>query len=165
MDGVSASRPKRRRIPAICNPIPIIYGVLGAVACQQQPLRAARANLVFGTNEKHIRTKNKVMDKSNNGLGLPSSEILDCARICFSSVRNRGSARTGRRPREYGRFFVRATAQPRDNGGAFWVAAQKRRKFAPPAPVPGSARPVTIRGFQKTDDPTAAAYLSRGEAL
>jgi hypothetical protein len=30
----------------------------------------ARANRVFGTDEKRIRTKNTVMDKSNNGLGL-----------------------------------------------------------------------------------------------
>jgi len=41
------------------------------------------------------------MDKSNDGLGLPLSEILDCARMCFSSVRNRGCARTGRRPRKF----------------------------------------------------------------
>jgi len=41
------------------------------------------------------------MDKSDDGLGLPLSEILDCARKCFSSVHNRGSARTGRRPRKF----------------------------------------------------------------
>ncbi|HEY5291303.1 MAG TPA: hypothetical protein VIJ43_03205 [Burkholderiales bacterium] len=34
-------------------------------------LRAARANHVFGTDEKRIRTKNMVMDKNNYGLGLP----------------------------------------------------------------------------------------------
>jgi hypothetical protein len=37
-------------------------------------LRASRANRVFGTDEKRIRTKNTVMDKSNNGLGLPLSK-------------------------------------------------------------------------------------------
>jgi len=30
----------------------------------------ARANRVFGTDEKRIRTENTVMDKSKNGLGL-----------------------------------------------------------------------------------------------
>jgi hypothetical protein len=33
-------------------------------------LRAARANRVFGTDEKRIRTKNTVMDKSKDGLSL-----------------------------------------------------------------------------------------------
>jgi len=32
-------------------------------------LRALRANPVFGADQKRIRTKNTVMDKSNNGLG------------------------------------------------------------------------------------------------
>jgi hypothetical protein len=62
-------------------------------------LRAPRANLVFGTDEKRIRTKNKVMNKSKGGSGWLFSEILDCARMCFSSVHNRGSARTASRPR------------------------------------------------------------------
>jgi hypothetical protein len=34
------------------------------------PLRAPRANPVFGTDEKRIRTKNTVLGKSNDGLGL-----------------------------------------------------------------------------------------------
>ena len=33
----------------------------------QLPLRAPRANLVFGTDEKRIRTKDKVMNKSSSG--------------------------------------------------------------------------------------------------
>jgi hypothetical protein len=52
-------------------------------------LRAARANPVFGTDEKRIRTKNTVMDKSNYGLELFLYKIADCARICLSSARNR----------------------------------------------------------------------------
>jgi len=44
-------------------------------------LRAPRANHVFGTDEKHIRTKNMVMDKSNHGLGLFLSKIVDWARM------------------------------------------------------------------------------------
>ena len=40
---------------------------LKLVVCQEQPLRALRANLVFGTDEKRIRTKNKVLEKSNTG--------------------------------------------------------------------------------------------------
>ena len=40
-------------------------------------LRAARANRDFGTDEKRIRTKITVMDKSNSGLGLLLSKIAD----------------------------------------------------------------------------------------
>ncbi|OGA31464.1 MAG: hypothetical protein A3G80_11685 [Betaproteobacteria bacterium RIFCSPLOWO2_12_FULL_62_13b] len=36
----------------------------------KRPLRAARANRVFGTDEKRIRTKNSVMDKGHCGFGL-----------------------------------------------------------------------------------------------
>jgi hypothetical protein len=52
-------------------------------------LRAPRANRDFGTDEKRIRTKITVMDKSNNGLGLSLFKIADCVRMCFSSARNR----------------------------------------------------------------------------
>jgi hypothetical protein len=41
------------------------------------------------------------MDKSKGGLGLILFKIADCARMCFSSVRKRRSARTGRRPRKF----------------------------------------------------------------
>jgi len=43
----------------------------------------ARANHVFGTDEKRIRTKNMVIDKSNNALGLFLYKIADCARTAF----------------------------------------------------------------------------------
>jgi hypothetical protein len=43
----------------------------------------ARANRVFRADEKRIRTKNMVMDKSNHGLGLLLSKIADCARTAF----------------------------------------------------------------------------------
>jgi len=33
-------------------------------------LRAARANLAFCTDEKHIRTESKVMDKDKNAFGV-----------------------------------------------------------------------------------------------
>jgi hypothetical protein len=66
----------------------------------RKTLRATRANRVFCTDKKRIRTENAVMVKSNNGLGLFLSKIVDCARTRFSSVRNRRSARTGRRPRK-----------------------------------------------------------------
>jgi len=65
-----------------------------------RPLCAPRANRVFRADEKHIRTENTVMYKKAGQPGLFLSTILDCARIRFSSVRNRGSARTGRRPRK-----------------------------------------------------------------
>jgi hypothetical protein len=84
-------------------------------------LRAARANPVFGTDEKRIRTKNTVMDKSNNGLGLVLYKIADCVRMCFSSAHNRRSARTAA-VRAIGATAVRATAdasvRPCNNRGA-----------------------------------------------
>jgi len=40
----------------------------------------ARANRVFRTDEKRIRTENTVMDKSTNGFGLLLSKIVDCVR-------------------------------------------------------------------------------------
>jgi hypothetical protein len=66
-------------------------------------LRAARANRDFCADEKRIRAEITVMDKSKDGLGLLLSKIADCARMRFSSVHNRRSARTGRRPRKSGR--------------------------------------------------------------
>jgi hypothetical protein len=42
-----------------------------------RPLRAARANRVFRTDEKHIRTENTVIDKDNNGSGLFFYKIAD----------------------------------------------------------------------------------------
>jgi hypothetical protein len=48
-----------------------------------------RANPVFGADEKRIRTKNTVMDKSKGGLGLFLYKIADCAWMCFLSTRNR----------------------------------------------------------------------------
>jgi len=43
-------------------------------------------------------------EKSNDGLGWVLYEIADRARMCFSSVRGRRSARTGRRPRKFERL-------------------------------------------------------------
>jgi hypothetical protein len=56
---------------------------------RRKDLRAARANRVFGTDEKRIRTKNTVMDKSKGGLGWLLCKIVDCAWMRFSSMRNR----------------------------------------------------------------------------
>ncbi|MBI5908549.1 MAG: hypothetical protein HY848_01120, partial [Betaproteobacteria bacterium] len=85
-------------------------------------MRALRANLVFGTDEKRIRTKNKVMQLLRNNCHIRAnvfvilvaawgsakekkkdragvlSKIVDCARMRFSSVRKRRSARTVFRP-------------------------------------------------------------------
>jgi hypothetical protein len=49
----------------------------------------ARANHVFGADEKRIRTKNMVMEKGNTGLESLFSKIADCVRMRFSSARNR----------------------------------------------------------------------------
>ena len=63
-------------------------------------LRALRANRDFGTDEKHIRTKITVMVYTSHSARV-SYKIVDCVRMCFSSARNRRSARTGRRPRKF----------------------------------------------------------------
>jgi len=49
-------------------------------------LRAARANRVFRTDEKHIRTENTVMVNSKDSVGF-SYKIAASARMCFSSAR------------------------------------------------------------------------------
>ncbi|MEK7437687.1 MAG: hypothetical protein AAB150_12465, partial [Pseudomonadota bacterium] len=43
---------------------------MNAAACPRQTLRAPRANRVFQTDEKRIRTKNRVMDKPKDALGV-----------------------------------------------------------------------------------------------
>jgi hypothetical protein len=45
----------------------------------ERPLRAPRANHVFGTDEKRIRTENMVMGKSNHDLG---SRFIQDRRLC-----------------------------------------------------------------------------------
>jgi hypothetical protein len=82
-------------------------------------LRAARANRVFRADEKRIRTENTVIVKNKDGMRF-LYKITDWARMCFSSVPNRRSARTGRRPRKLnrcGRLLVRATSQLRSSKG------------------------------------------------
>jgi len=54
-----------------------------------RPLRARRANRVFGADEKRIRTKNTVIDKNDHGLDLLLSKIADCVRTGSSSAHNR----------------------------------------------------------------------------
>jgi len=52
-------------------------------------LRAARANCVFGTDEKRIRTENAVTYKNNNGPGLLFHKIIAGARTRFTSAHQR----------------------------------------------------------------------------
>jgi hypothetical protein len=75
-----------------------IYGASNTFACQEQPLRAARANRVFRADEKRIRAENTVIDKNKNSAEV-LYKIVDCVRMCFSSARNRRPARTVFRPR------------------------------------------------------------------
>jgi hypothetical protein len=51
-------------------------------------LRAARANHVFCTDEKHIRTENMVTVNTKYGAGV-LYKIADWVRMRFSSARNR----------------------------------------------------------------------------
>src|SRR5450759_741130 len=59
----------------------------------------SRANRVFGTDIKRIRTKYAVMDKNKSDLGWISSKIGECAR-------------TGRRPRKSCRRSVKFVTLP-----------------------------------------------------
>jgi hypothetical protein len=72
-------------------------------------LRAARAKRVFFTDKKRIRKENTVMVNSKHSVEV-SSKIADCARMCFSSVRKRRSARTASRPRNIPTAQQRASA-------------------------------------------------------
>jgi len=76
-----------------------------------ETLRAARANRVFGTDKKRIRTENTVIDKKKNSPEV-LYKIVDCVRMRFSSVRNRRSARTDFRPRK---------SKPHKNGKSDFV--------------------------------------------
>ncbi len=53
-----------------------------------------RAPTACSVRIRSIRTEHAVMDKNKDGLGLFLYKIADCARMAFSSVRNRQSART-----------------------------------------------------------------------
>ena len=95
-----------------------------SVVCQERALRALRANHVFGTDEKRIRTKNTVMNKGNCGVGLI---FIQDRRLCADRswfARNRRSARTGRRPRkrdhQSSKYFPLAgwVGEPRLRAGA-----------------------------------------------
>jgi len=88
-DAVRASLITAARCVVLCRSMPT-----------KRPLRATRANRDFGTDEKRIRTKITVMDKTNNGLGLFLYKIADCARTVFRPCAIDD-------PR--GRLFVRAT--------------------------------------------------------
>jgi hypothetical protein len=57
-------------------------------------LRAARANHVFCTDKKRIRTKNAVVDKGKDGSGLLLYKIVDCVRTGLSSAQDCNSAAT-----------------------------------------------------------------------
>jgi hypothetical protein len=64
-----------------------------------QPTAALRAAPTgFSARIKNIRTENPVTDNGTDGLAFPY-EIVDCARMAFSSVHDRRSARTAFRPR------------------------------------------------------------------
>jgi len=118
-----------------------------------QNLRAARANHVFRADEKRIRTENMVMDKSKDSAGV-SYKIVASARMCFSSVRNRRSARTGFRPRQVScaKYPCRAV-QPRSMVSAAPV-------IRPVAAVILSLKPLS-RDFQLSGTSTLFLNASR----
>jgi hypothetical protein len=64
----------------------------------KRTLRAPRANRLFCTDKKRIRTEKTVIVNNQNSSGV-LYKIADCARMKRTSVRNRRSARTVFRPR------------------------------------------------------------------
>jgi hypothetical protein len=64
---------------------------------RRENLRAARANHVFCTDKKHPYRKHGYDEKQGQRGFL--YKIGDYVRMCFSSARNRRSARTVSRPR------------------------------------------------------------------
>jgi hypothetical protein len=82
-----------------------------------RPCALARANRDFGT------------DKSKDSLGLLLPKIADGARMCFSSVRHRRSARTGRRPRKFERHSSMYPATSADVGERPLRAPRANRVF------------------------------------
>jgi len=56
--------------------VEIICGVTNTVACDERPCALARANRVFRTDEKRIRTENTVMVNTKHSMGFyPRSSI------------------------------------------------------------------------------------------
>jgi len=64
-----------------------IYSVISVVACREQTC-ALRAPTVFSARIKGIRAENTVLINNKNDSGV-LYKIADCARMAFSSVRNR----------------------------------------------------------------------------
>ncbi|TSA14853.1 MAG: hypothetical protein D4R74_07565 [Betaproteobacteria bacterium] len=62
-------------------------------------LRAPRANRDFCTDKRHISTEIAVIVNIEQTVGF-LYKIGDRVRMCLSSVRDRQSVRTGRRPRK-----------------------------------------------------------------
>jgi len=83
-------------------------GVLNAIACQEQPLRALRANRVSCTDEKRIRTENTVLVYTRHGLRFYTRSSIARGYAFHPCAIDD--------PR--GRFFVRAKSQFRSNEGA-----------------------------------------------
>ncbi|MBI5909451.1 MAG: hypothetical protein HY848_05830 [Betaproteobacteria bacterium] len=76
-----------------------------------------------------VAANGRAKDKSNNRLGLILYEIVDSARMCFSSARYRRSARTGRRPRKTGRGNVNCPDAYRNCGDQPLRAPRANRGF------------------------------------
>ena len=82
----------------------IKYNVLNAVACKERTLRAARANRVFCTDEKRIRTENAVTVNNEDGVGVCTRSSIAHGWVFIrvqSTIRADGfsSAQNGFRPR------------------------------------------------------------------
>jgi hypothetical protein len=88
--------------------------------CLECRCALARANHVFCTDKKRIRTENAVIDKNKNSAGV-SYEIVDCVRMCFSSARNRRCARTVFRPRKIAVLQQRGRQLSRH----FWIEGKR----------------------------------------
>jgi len=94
------------------------------------------------------------MAKSKGGMRF-SYQIVDCARIRFSSVCNRRSARTGRRPRKrYSRSSM-CSSTPADVAARRLRAARANRVFRTDEKHIGTENTVIVK------DKDGAEFLSR----
>jgi hypothetical protein len=87
--------PRGRNAVRASAAVIVRYDVLRRTIAALRPLRAARANRVFRTDKKHIRTEKTVMVNPKETAGV-LFKIADCTRPVFSFAPQRSPATTWR---------------------------------------------------------------------
>ena len=91
---------------AAARPMPLCSPVWPNEHC------ALRAPTMFSVRMKSASVRKTRLLGKAKAAAVFSSKIATCARMCFSSVRNRRSARTGRRPRKPDRCSLTQAPAP-----------------------------------------------------